>query len=73
MARAPERARLEYQRSHLLYYRKHCGPPERGALRLLLAGRALLELGKGAVSGDFARCREAIALLHLALAGRLAT
>jgi hypothetical protein len=40
MARAPERARLEYRRSHLLYYRKHCGFLQWAALRLLLALRA---------------------------------
>lgn len=41
MARAPERARLEYQRSHLLYYRKHCGLLQRALLRALLVTRAL--------------------------------
>ncbi len=40
MARAPERARLEYQRSHLLYYRKHCGLLQRAVLRALIAARA---------------------------------
>ncbi len=56
MAQAPERARLAYQRSHLLYYRKHNGLPDRVGLRLLLLGRALagadptllrLALGRG--------------------------
>lgn len=42
MARSPERARLEYQRSHLLYYREHRGLVERGLLRVLLAIRALV-------------------------------
>jgi len=42
MARAPERARLEYDRSHLLYYRKHCGLLQRAALRALLAAQRLL-------------------------------
>ena len=41
MARTPERARLEYQRSHLLYYRKHCGLLQRALLRALLVTRAL--------------------------------
>jgi GT2 family glycosyltransferase len=45
MARAPERARLEYDRSHLLYYRKHCGRLQSAALRVLLAARALLRFG----------------------------
>ena len=44
MARSPERARLEYQRSHLLYYRKHCGLAQRLALRLWLLARAELAL-----------------------------
>jgi GT2 family glycosyltransferase len=44
MARSPERARLEYQRSHLLYYRKHCGLAQRLALRLWLFARAELAL-----------------------------
>ncbi len=42
MARSPERARLEYQRSHLHYYRKHRGRAQVAALRLLLGARALL-------------------------------
>ena len=67
MARAPERARLEYHRSHLRYYRKHCGLPQRALLRLLLAGRAGVELARGAVSGDLARCREAAELLRFSL------
>jgi len=67
MARAPERARLEYHRSHLLYYRKHVDLLQRAALRLLLAARGGVELGAGAVSGDLRRCREAIALLRLSL------
>jgi N-acetylglucosaminyl-diphospho-decaprenol L-rhamnosyltransferase len=44
MARAPERARLEYDRSHRLYYRKHCGLLQRAALGALLGARALLRL-----------------------------
>jgi GT2 family glycosyltransferase len=41
MARTPERARLEYDHSHRLYYRKHRGLLQRTALRALLAFRAL--------------------------------
>lgn len=37
------RARLEYQRSHLRYYRKHCGPLATAGLRLWLVARGLLE------------------------------
>ena len=44
MAQVPERARLAYQRSHLLYYRKHNALPQRVGLRLLLLGRALAAL-----------------------------
>lgn len=40
MARDPERARREYDRSHRLYYRKHCGPLQRILLHALLAARA---------------------------------
>ena len=56
MAQAPARARLAYQQSHLLYYRKHNGLLQQAALRLLLAGRAIagrdrallrLALGRG--------------------------
>jgi hypothetical protein len=41
MSKAPGRARLEYDRSHLLYYRKHNGLLSQTTLRALLALRAL--------------------------------
>ncbi len=41
MARAPERARREYDRSHLHYYRKYGGPFSRAVLRVLVALRSL--------------------------------
>jgi GT2 family glycosyltransferase len=41
MARSPERARLEYQRSHLLYYRKHRGWLQRAVLRALSVARSV--------------------------------
>ena len=41
MSKTPERARLEYERSHLLYYRKHAGFLSQAALRALIALRAL--------------------------------
>jgi len=44
MARAPERARLEYDRSHRLYYRKHCGLLQRAALSVLLGARTLVRI-----------------------------
>lgn len=65
MAKDPERARLEYHRSHLLYYRKHNGILDRGFLRLLLFARGLGDL----VSRDPTRRAGAPGLLRLALAG----
>jgi len=51
MARVPDRARLEYHRSHLLYYRKHRGAPAVALLRAYLAtlglGKALAARGVG--------------------------
>jgi len=69
MARSPERARLEYQRSHLLYYRKHCGLAQRLALRLWLFARAELALVLGTLSLNGRRIREAFALLRVAGGG----
>jgi hypothetical protein len=42
MARSPERARLEYDRSHRLYYRKHRGFIQRAAVDVLIGVRILL-------------------------------
>jgi N-acetylglucosaminyl-diphospho-decaprenol L-rhamnosyltransferase len=67
MARAPARARLEYHRSHLRYYRKHNGRVARGVLRLLLLGRALGEATSGLLCADVERREEAASLLRLAL------
>jgi N-acetylglucosaminyl-diphospho-decaprenol L-rhamnosyltransferase len=51
VARDPERARYEYQRSHLRYYARHNGALSRGALRLYLAAASaagwLAGLGPG--------------------------
>jgi len=44
MARGPERARLEYHRSHLLYYRKYNGPLARLLLRSSILARGLASL-----------------------------
>jgi len=52
MAKAPRRARLEYERSHLLYYRRHNGALARGALRLLLAARGAAAWLRGRLAGD---------------------
>jgi hypothetical protein len=49
------------------------GLQQRAVLRLLLAARAVVNLGVGAVSGDLARCREATAPLRLALFERSST
>ena len=70
MARAPERARLEYQRSHLRYYRTHRGLVPNAVLRVLLALRATAGVARGALSADASRRQESLALLRLALAGR---
>lgn len=40
MEKAPARARLEYDRSHLRFYAKHRGPAARALLRMFLAGSA---------------------------------
>lgn len=67
MAKAPRRARLEYHRSHLLYYRKHNGPVSQAALRLLLAARGLGDWLHGLASGDAAGRADGAALVRLAL------
>ena len=67
MARAPERSRLEYHRSHLRYYRKHNGALAQGALRALLAGRAVALLVRGVLAGSPAERATARRLLALAL------
>ncbi len=67
MAKAPRRARLEYDRSHLLYYRKHNGPVTQAALRLLLAARGLGGWLHGLASGDAAGRADGAALVRLAL------
>jgi GT2 family glycosyltransferase len=67
MAEAPRRARLEYHRSHLLYYRKHNGPAARAVLRLILAARGLGGWLRGRVCGDVAAREDGPALVRLAL------
>ncbi|HSD26240.1 MAG TPA: glycosyltransferase family 2 protein [Vicinamibacteria bacterium] len=68
MARAARRARLEYHRSHLLYYRKHNGPMAQWALRLLLAARGLADWSRAVAAGDVTARADAAALLRLAMA-----
>ena len=67
MAEAPRRSRLEYHRSHLLYYHKHNGPVALAALRLLLAARGLGGWLRGQASGDTAARADGLALVRLAL------
>jgi N-acetylglucosaminyl-diphospho-decaprenol L-rhamnosyltransferase len=67
MDRAPGRARMEYHRSHLRYYRKHNGLLARGALRLLLLGRGLGGLARGTLTGNRRHRAEAWTLVELAL------
>jgi N-acetylglucosaminyl-diphospho-decaprenol L-rhamnosyltransferase len=67
MAEAPLRSRLEYHRSHLLYYHKHNGPVALAALRLLLAARGLGGWLRGRASGDTAARADGLALVRLAL------
>jgi N-acetylglucosaminyl-diphospho-decaprenol L-rhamnosyltransferase len=49
MSHAPVRSRTVYQRSHLLYYRKHNGLLQRAGLRALLAARAVATLDGAAL------------------------
>jgi len=70
MARAPERARLEYHRSHLVYYGKHNGALSAAFLAALLAARGALGWLQASLSGDPARGRESAELLALALGRR---
>jgi N-acetylglucosaminyl-diphospho-decaprenol L-rhamnosyltransferase len=70
MAEAPRRARFEYHRSHLLYYRTHSGPVAQAALRRLLAARGLGGWLRGRVSGDAAVREDGRALVRLAFGRR---
>jgi GT2 family glycosyltransferase len=67
MAKAPARARLEYQRSHLRYYQKHNGTAARGLLRGLMAGSALLGLARALVRGGHEERKHQASVLRLAL------
>jgi GT2 family glycosyltransferase len=65
--RAARRARLEYHRSHLRYYRKHDGLAARAMLRLLLAARGAGQWLKGRAAGDAEAAEDGAALLRLVL------
>ena len=70
MARSPERARLEYHRSHLRFYAKHNSAAERIALRAWMAGRAIWGwLGAGSGTAGRQRRAEESTILRLALFG----
>lgn len=71
MARAGARPRLEYQRSHLLYYRKHNGPFLTLALRLYLLALASWGFLRATGPGEDrqARRQEALQLAFLVLPG----
>jgi GT2 family glycosyltransferase len=70
MAKAPGLARLEYHRSHLLFYAKHNPPAHRLALRAWLAGRAAWGwVFAGAGEAGRGKRAEAREILHLALFG----
>jgi GT2 family glycosyltransferase len=70
MAYTPQRARLEYHRSHLRYYGKHNPRPSRSLLRLLILGRACLTLLASLVRVDADQRREGVSLVRLVLTGR---
>jgi GT2 family glycosyltransferase len=70
MARAPERARLEYHRSHLLYYHRHNRSISRAGLAWLLAARGALTWLGAALARNAEARREAKALLALVLGRR---
>lgn len=73
MARDPDRSRLEYQRSHLRYYRKHNGVFATALLRVwLAAGAAAAWLRARAASGPEGerQRRRASEALRLAFRGR---
>jgi N-acetylglucosaminyl-diphospho-decaprenol L-rhamnosyltransferase len=67
MSKAPRRARLEYHRSHLLYYRKHNGPLSRAALRVHLVARGCGQWLAAIASGDAEGRADAASLLQLSL------
>jgi N-acetylglucosaminyl-diphospho-decaprenol L-rhamnosyltransferase len=68
MQKAARRARLEYHRSHLLYYRKHNGLAQRAVLRLLLMVRGAGQWLHGRAFGRAEEAEDGAALLRLAFA-----
>lgn len=70
MAQAPARARAEYHRSHLRYYRKHNGPLATLGLRGVIAASALARLVSSLRTDEAARARREEARTALAIALR---
>jgi hypothetical protein len=68
MAAAAALSRIEYQRSHLTYYRKHNGVLRTAALRGFLALSSALRLGWALASGAPAEARVQREILRMALA-----
>jgi GT2 family glycosyltransferase len=68
MAAADSLARVEYQKSHLRYYKKHNGALQTAALRGLLAATALSRLLLALLAGSAAEARVQRQILRLALA-----
>ena len=62
MEQAETRTRIDYDRSHLHFYRKHKGPLLTGLLRLQLGLRGALGLVRGGDQGEVARARRRLAL-----------
>lgn len=67
MAQDPLRARLEYHRSHLRYYRKHCSPAAVAVLRCLLLARAAGAWLAALRRGDAAARHDAALLIRASL------
>ena len=67
MRKAARRARLEYHRSHLRYYRTHNGLGSRAVLRLLLAARGGGQWLKGRVTGNAELAEDGAALLRFSV------
>jgi GT2 family glycosyltransferase len=68
MAKAGALPRVEYQRSHLRYYRKHNGALQTLALRALVAGGSAARLVAAVARGAAAEARVEQQILRLALA-----
>ena len=70
MDQTPARARIEYHRSHVRYYRKHNGPIQAGLLRLVIGLSSVARWLRAVGPGGQADRAEAVAALRVALSGR---